>query len=98
MDRKDNERLCQVGRDTEMGALLRRYWIPACLSADLPKPGGRPIRVRLFGDNMVAWRGVNGEVGLIDERCMHRGASLLLARNEDSALRCLFHGWKFSAN
>ena len=98
MDRKDNERLCQVGRDTEMGALLRRYWVPACLSSELPKPGGAPIRVRLLNDNLVAFRGADGKVGIMDELCLHRRASLLYARNEDSALRCLFHGWKFAAD
>ena len=98
MDRKDNERLCQVGRDTEVGALLRRYWIPACLSSELPKPGGAPRRVRLLNDNLVAWRGANGKVGILDEHCLHRRASLVYARNENSTLRCLFHGWSFAAD
>jgi phenylpropionate dioxygenase-like ring-hydroxylating dioxygenase large terminal subunit len=98
MKREDNERLCQVGPDTDMGQLLRRYWIPACLSSDLPQPGGAPIRVRLLGENFVVFRGTDGKVGLLDEYCPHRAASLVYARNEESGLRCLFHGWKFASD
>jgi phthalate 4,5-dioxygenase oxygenase subunit len=92
----NNERLCRVGAQTDMGKLVRRFWVPACLSSDLPKPGGAPIRITLFNQHFAAFRGADGKLGLLDELCMHRGASLLLARNEDSALRCIYHGWKFA--
>lgn len=89
----ENELLCRVGAGTPMGAMLRRYWIPALLSGEV-EAGGAPVRVRLLGENLVAFRDRAGRVGLVDEHCPHRGASLVLARNEQDGLRCLYHGWK----
>jgi phthalate 4,5-dioxygenase len=79
---EDNEILTRVGPGTPMGSLLRRYWIPACLSAEIPERDGPPARVRLLCEDLVAFRDTNGEVGLIEERCPHRGASLFYGRNE----------------
>src|ERR1700757_3510160 len=78
-----------------MGDLLRRFWIPACLSTEIPEPDGAPVRVRLLGEDLVAFRDTNGAIGLIEERCAHRGASLFYGRNEECGLRCTYHGWKF---
>jgi phthalate 4,5-dioxygenase oxygenase subunit len=94
---EDNELLTRVGPGTLMGNLLRRYWTPACLSAELPEPGGAPVRVRLLGENLVAFRDGTGKVGLLQENCPHRGASLYFGRNEDCSLRCVYHGWAFDA-
>jgi phenylpropionate dioxygenase-like ring-hydroxylating dioxygenase large terminal subunit len=81
-----------------MGRLLREnYWFPAIQSHRLVADG-RPIRVRLLGDNYVAFRATDGRVGFFPEACPHRRVSLTLARNEDNALRCIFHGWKFSVD
>jgi phthalate 4,5-dioxygenase oxygenase subunit len=93
LTRDENELLCRVGADTPMGTMLRRYWTPACLSEELPEADGTPIRVRLLGEDLVAFRDSNGSVGVLDEHCPHRGASLVLARSEDCGLRCLYHGW-----
>ena len=76
-----------------MGALMRRYWIPAFFSRDLP--ASQPLRGKLLGENLVAFRDAGGRVGLIDERCAHRRASLFFGRKEADGLRCTFHGWKF---
>ncbi len=93
---EDNEILTRVGPGTLMGDLLRRYWTPACLSAEIPEPGGDPARVRLLGENLVAFRDSRGRIGLLQENCPHRGASLYFGRNEDAgALRCVYHGWAF---
>jgi len=92
---EDNEILTRVGPGTPMGNLLRRYWIPACLSAEIAEPDGAPARVRLLCEDLVAFRDTNGAVGLIEERCPHRGASLFYGRNEECGLRCTYHGWKF---
>jgi phenylpropionate dioxygenase-like ring-hydroxylating dioxygenase large terminal subunit len=92
---EDNEILTRVGPGTPMGNLLRRYWIPACLSAEIAEPDGPPARVRLLCEDLVAFRDTNGAVGLIEERCPHRGASLFYGRNEECGLRCTYHGWKF---
>ncbi len=81
-----------------MGELLRRYWTPACLTAEIPEPGGAPLRVRLLGENLVAFRDSRGRVGLVQENCPHRGASLYFARNEDAAIRCVYHGWAFDVD
>jgi phenylpropionate dioxygenase-like ring-hydroxylating dioxygenase large terminal subunit len=94
----ENEILTRVGPGTLMGNLLRRYWTPACLSAEIPEPGGAPARVRLLGENLVAFRDTRGRVGLVQENCPHRGASLYFGRNEDAAIRCVYHGWAFDVD
>ncbi len=77
-----------------MGAVLRRFWLPICTADRVPTPGGAPRFERLLGENFVVFRNGNGEVGVLDELCPHRGASLTLGRVEDDGLRCLYHGWK----
>ncbi|HEX3865124.1 MAG TPA: Rieske 2Fe-2S domain-containing protein [Gemmatimonadaceae bacterium] len=90
---EENELLCRVGPQAPMGKMLRRYWIPALMSEDL-EAGGNPKRVRLMGEDLVAFRDDRGRVGLLDELCPHRAASLALGRNENGALECLYHGWR----
>ncbi len=92
---EDNERLTRVGPGTPMGVMLRRYWLPACLAEELPVADGAPIRVRLLGENLVAFRDANGDVGLIEDACPHRRAPMFFGRNEEHGLRCVYHGWKF---
>lgn len=92
---EDNEAITRVGPGTLMGNLLRRYWTPACLSAEIPEADSPPVRVRLLGENLVAFRDTGGSVGLVAEHCPHRGASLYYGRNEECGLRCVYHGWKF---
>jgi phthalate 4,5-dioxygenase oxygenase subunit len=94
---EENELLCRVGAETPMGKMLRRYWMPAIMSSEL-EADGAPKRVRLLGENLVAFRDTSGNVGILDENCPHRGASLVLARNEECGLRCLYHGWKIAAD
>lgn len=98
LSQKDNDYLCRVGPGTPMGALLRRYWTPITRSVDAPEPDGPPVRARLFGENFVVFRDTNGRVGVLDELCMHRGASLAVGRVEGCGIRCLYHGWKFAAD
>ncbi len=98
LTKEENDLLCRVEGDAPMGQLMRRHWIPACLSEELQEPGGAPVPVRLLGEDLVAWRGPDGRVGLIDRSCPHRRASLVLGRNEDGGLRCLYHGWKMDLN
>src|ERR1700689_3625127 len=97
LSREENELLTRVGPDAPMGRMLRRYWIPAIQSADV-EADGAPKRVRLLGEDLVVFRDTSGRVGLLDENCPHRGASLVLARNEDCGLRCLYHGWKIAVD
>ncbi|HSV84321.1 MAG TPA: Rieske 2Fe-2S domain-containing protein [Ramlibacter sp.] len=94
MTLEDNDLLTLTSPGTPMGGLMRQYWIPAVRAAALVA-GEAPVKVRLLGENFVAFRSPGGEVGLIEEACAHRGASMALARNEEGGLRCIFHGWKF---
>src|SRR5437870_8326326 len=77
LSRDDNELLCRIGPGTPMGNLTRQYWVPAALSSELPEPDGAPLRVRLLGEDLIAFRVSSGAVGLIQNSCPHRGASLL---------------------
>jgi phthalate 4,5-dioxygenase len=97
LSREDNELLVRVGPDTPMGKLMRLYWIPFLLSRDVPADG-LPYRVRLLGEELVAFRDSSGQVGLVDRACPHRGAPLVFGRNEEGGLRCVYHGWKFSVD
>lgn len=98
MTEQENLLLTQTGPNTLMGNLYRRYWLPALLSSELADPGGPPIRVKLLSEKLLAFRNSEGELGLIDEFCAHRGVSLWFGRNEDSAIRCPYHGWKYDIN
>ncbi|HET9489742.1 MAG TPA: Rieske 2Fe-2S domain-containing protein [Methylomirabilota bacterium] len=97
LSRQDNELLTRVGPGTPMGQLMRQYWIPALLSTELA-PGGRVKRVKLLGEDLVAFRSREGGVGLLGESCSHRGASLFFGRNDGDGLRCVYHGWRFGAD
>ncbi len=94
----DNELLTRTGTDTPMGQLFRRFWQPVALSRELPEPDGVPLRVKVLGENLLAFRDTQGRVGLVEPRCPHRGADLYFGRNEECGLRCVFHGWKFDVN
>jgi phthalate 4,5-dioxygenase oxygenase subunit len=94
MRAKDNELLTHVGPGTPMGSLLRQYWIPALKSTEIERDGP-PVRVRLLGENLIAFRTTSGAVGVFDHRCPHRCASLYFGRNEHEGIRCIYHGWKY---
>src|SRR5947208_6228861 len=95
LSRDDNELMCRVGRGTAMGDLLRQYWMPFLPSTELREPDVPPRKVRLLGEDLVAFRDTRGEVGLLAANCPHRGASLFFGRNEECGLRCSYHGWKW---
>jgi phthalate 4,5-dioxygenase oxygenase subunit len=95
LSQQDNDLLCRVGPGTAMGDLIRQYWLPAVRSDELPAPDYPPLRVRLLGEDLIAFRVSSGNVGLIANSCPHRGASLFFGRNEEEGLRCVYHGWKF---
>lgn len=95
---EENDLLCRVEGEAPMGALMRRHWLPALLSEEVAEPDGKPVRVRLLGENLVAFRDSNGRVGILDELCPHRHASLVYGRNEECGLRCLYHGWKMDVD
>ena len=92
---RENELLTRVGPGTPMGDLYRRFWLPVLVTDELPEPDCTPVRTRVLGERLVAFRDSDGRVGVLDERCPHRLASLFWGRNEEGGLRCVYHGWKF---
>jgi phthalate 4,5-dioxygenase oxygenase subunit len=91
----ENERLTRVGAGTPGGELFRRYWQPVLMSEELPENDGPPLRVRVLGEDLIAFRDSTGKVGLVAAFCPHRRAPMFFGRNEESGLRCVYHGWKF---
>ena len=92
---EDNRFLTQSDAGTGMGELIRRFWVPAILSEEVPKPDGEPKKITLLGEELLAFRDTEGRVGVIDQYCPHRGTNLWLGRNEECGIRCVYHGWKF---
>jgi phenylpropionate dioxygenase-like ring-hydroxylating dioxygenase large terminal subunit len=93
---QENEALTRVGQGTLMGTYLRRFWTPILLASELPDSDGDPVEVRILGEDLVAFRDSTGHVGLLQAHCPHRLAPLYYGRNEESGLRCIYHGWKFN--
>jgi len=98
LSREENELITRVGAGTPMGKTMRMYWIPALLSSEIAEPDCPPVRVRLLGEDLVAFRDTEGRIGLVEEFCPHRRVSLFFARNEECGLRCVYHGWKFDVS
>ena len=95
MNGETAELLVRVGPGTAMGRLMRRYWVPALLASEISAPDCPPVRVKILGERLLAFRDSQGRAALIDEFCAHRGASLFLGRNEECGIRCSYHGWKY---
>ena len=98
LSKENNDLITRVGPGTPMGDAMRRYWIPALMDFELPEPDCDPVRVRLLGENLVAFRDSKGRVGLLPDACPHRRVSLYFGRNEEEGLRCVYHGWKFDVD
>lgn len=94
MTSEENETLCRVENNAPMGELMRQHWVPICLSEEVSEPDCDPVSARILGEKLVVFRDSDGQVGVMDEACPHRGASLVYGRNEEGGLRCLYHGWK----
>ena len=98
LSQKDNELLCRVGPGTAMGDVFRRYWNPVLPASEVALPGCRPVRLRILGEELVAFRDKSGQLCIIEEWCIHRRVSLALGRVEEDGIRCLYHGWKFGCD
>jgi phthalate 4,5-dioxygenase oxygenase subunit len=92
---EENQTLTITNPGTPAGEYFRRYWLPALLSSEVETADGPPVRVRLLGEDLLAFRDTEGRIGIVDEWCPHRRASLFWGRNEECGLRCVYHGWKF---
>lgn len=97
MRAEDNELLTRVGPGTPMGNLMRHYWFPILKSEEV-KADGDPVRFRMLGEDLLAFRDSDGKVGIIEPYCPHRRAELFFGRNEECGLRCVYHGWKFDVD
>lgn len=95
LTKQDNDLLTRTGPQTPMGDLFRRFWQPALLAEELPEADCPPVRVQLCSERLIAFRDSQNRLGLIDEFCAHRRVSLWFGRNEESGLRCPYHGWKY---
>src|SRR5438067_1496773 len=98
LNQRDNEYITRTGPGTPVGELFRRFWLPAMVPSELPEPDCPPIRLKLLGEDLVAFRDSTAQVGVVAANCPHRGASLFFGRNEESGLRCVYHGWKFDVS
>jgi phthalate 4,5-dioxygenase len=98
LTKQDNEMMCRTDVGTAMGNAMRRFWLPVIQSSDMPPSNGDPKTIELLGQRFVVWRDQQGRPGLYDEGCLHRGASMQLARADGDGLRCIYHGWKFAVD
>ena len=80
--KEQNDLLTQTGPGTPMGQMFRLSWQPALLAGELPENECPPVRVKLLGERLLAWRDTQGRYALTDEFCAHRGVSLWFGRNE----------------
>src|SRR3954466_10471398 len=90
-----NAYMTRVGPGTPMGEFFRRFWLPVLVPEQLAEADGDPARIRVLGEDLVAFRDTNGQIGIVDAFCPHRRAPLFFGRNEECGLRCVYHGWKF---
>lgn len=91
---EENEMLTRVGPGTPAGELLRRYWHPVAIAAELPE--NNPVKfVRILGEDLVLFRTRNGEAGLLEDHCSHRGASLSYGSVDERGIACAYHGWRY---
>src|SRR5437868_5285669 len=98
LSKEENQLLTATDAGQPAGDYFRRFWLPVLLPSEVPEPDCPPVRVRVLGENLIAFRDTQGRVGLIDEACPHRRASLFWGRNEECGLRCVYHGWKFDVS
>lgn len=95
MTKEENEIFTRVGPGTPMGELLRRYWWPVGLSADLKN---KPTLIRLLCEDLVLFRDGQGRPGIVGAQCSHRRANLCLGNVTKDGLRCRYHGWMYDIN
>src|SRR5689334_7801802 len=98
LSHEKNAILTQSGPDAPMGKFMRAFWIPAMTAAEVPPADEPPVRLTLLNERLVVFRDSAGRVGVLEENCPHRGASLFFRRNEEGGIRCCYHGWKFGVD
>ena len=95
---QDNQLITDTNPGTPMGDVFRRFWLPVALADELPGRDCEPVRVKVMNEDLIAFRDSDNRVGLVDAFCAHRGAPMFFGRNEDSGLRCIYHGWMYDVD
>lgn len=98
LSKEKNDLLCRVGPGTAGNRMFRTIWLPALPSAQLPATDAAPVRLRLLGEDLVAFRDAAGAPAIVQSRCVHRGAPLFFGKVEAAGLRCPYHGWVFNTS
>ena len=98
LSREDNEFLTRSGPGTPMGDLLRRFWLPALLSEELPERDGAQKKIKILGEDLIVFRDGTGQIGLLQMRCTHRGTSLEFGVVAERGIRCCYHGWVYDVD
>ena len=88
----EDPELTHIGPGTPMGELMRRFWHPVCLAAELTDVA---LAIRILGEDLVAFRDLSGRVGVLHRHCCHRGTSLEFGILCEQGIRCCYHGWQF---
>ncbi len=97
LTKEENEFLTRIGPGTPAGELLRRYWLPVGYACELTDE--QPTKfVRILGEDLVLFKDKGGNVGLIADHCVHRGASLVYGRTEERGIACAYHGWLYDTS
>lgn len=96
LTQEQQRRLTEIAAGTLMGELLRRYWHP--LAASVQVAAGKVRPVRLLGEHLALFRRSCGSLGLLEDRCPHRGVKLSEGEVTDAGLVCPYHGWEFAAD
>ena len=92
LSKSQNDLLTQTGPGTPMGDLFRRFWLPVMLAEELPGPDCDPKRLRVLGEDLIAFKDSTGQVGVVDAYCPHRGAPMSLGKHMGDRLACIYHG------
>src|SRR6476646_3835586 len=95
---RENELITRVVPGRPMSDLNRRFWLPVLVADELQEPDCVPVRLTVLGEKLVAFKDSNGRIGILDERCPHRLATLFWGRNEEAGLPCVYHGWKLDVD
>ncbi len=95
LTKENNQILCSVSAGTPMGEVFRSLWLPAVLSSQLPPDGNAPVRLKLLGEELIAFRDGSGKVGIVQAQCAHRLAPLFYGKVEEKGIRCAYHGWLY---
>jgi len=75
---------------------LAEYWYVGAASARLRR--GKLLHTRVLDQDLVLFRGSQGQVGALLDRCPHRGVALSRGRMRKDALSCPYHGWRFNTD